>query len=112
MVWEEKILLTFKICKAKLFFFNNFLNGAARQMGFSDASECPQLCKLAYDYLRKSEGCENSIYDYFSNEPEAKSLYRKLIGEFETCILSYFAFHWGHASLMISQVQFQIKPEA
>ncbi|KAK7847127.1 hypothetical protein CFP56_007132 [Quercus suber] len=81
-----------------------FSHYVARQMGFSDASECPQLCKLAYDYLRKSEGCENSIYDYFSNEPEAKSLYRKLIGEFETCILSYFAFHWGHASLMISQV--------
>ncbi|XP_030974010.1 uncharacterized protein LOC115994120 [Quercus lobata] len=81
-----------------------FSHYVARQMGFSDASECPQLCKLAYDYLRKSEGCENSIYDYFSNEPDAKSLYRKLIGEFETCILSYFAFHWGHASLMISQV--------
>lgn len=81
-------------------------------MGFSDARECPQLCKLAYDYLRKSEDCENSIYDYFANEPEAKFLYGKLIGEFEKCILSYFAFHWSHASLMISQVQFQIKLEA
>ncbi|KAK9991904.1 hypothetical protein SO802_026889 [Lithocarpus litseifolius] len=81
-----------------------FSHYVARQMGFSDANECPQLCKLAYDYLRKSEDCENSIYDYLSNEPEAKSLYGKLIGEFETCILSYFAFHWGHASLMISQV--------
>ena len=92
-----------------MFYFVGF--GAARQMGFLDANEFPQLCKLACDYLRKSEESENDIYAYFSKEPEAKSLYRNLISEFETCILSYFAFHWGQASLMISQVQFQIKLE-
>lgn len=81
-----------------------FSHYVARQMGFLDANEFPQLCKLACDYLRKSDECENDIYAYFSKEPEAKSLYRNLISEFETCILSYFAFHWGQASLMISQV--------
>ncbi|GAV69609.1 Zeta_toxin domain-containing protein [Cephalotus follicularis] len=76
----------------------------ARQLGFADASECPQLCKLAFDYLKKSKGCEDSIYEYLSNEPEADSLYVKLIQEFEVIILSYFSFHWSQASLMVSQV--------
>lgn len=69
-----------------------------------DAIECPQLCKLAYDYLRKTKGCEESIYEFFANEPEGESLCVKLIEEFDRCILSYFAFHWSHASDMISQV--------
>ncbi|KAG6727111.1 hypothetical protein I3842_02G114400 [Carya illinoinensis] len=80
-----------------------FSHYVARQMGFSDANECPQLCNLADNYLKKPKECE-SIYAFFANEPDAKSLYVKLIEEFEKCILSYFAFHWGHASLMISQV--------
>ncbi|KAK3190219.1 hypothetical protein Dsin_029780 [Dipteronia sinensis] len=42
---------------------------------YVDANECPQLCKLAYDYLKKSKGCEDNMYDFFSNEPEAESLY-------------------------------------
>lgn len=79
--------------------------GAARQMGFLDADECPQLCKLAYDYLRKSKGCEDSILEFFANEPDSgRSLCLRLIDEFDKCILSYFAFHWGQASDLISQV--------
>ncbi|KAG7996876.1 hypothetical protein I3843_01G182800 [Carya illinoinensis] len=81
-----------------------FSHYVARQMGFLDANECPQLCKLAYDYLRKSKGCDDSIYEFVANEPDAQSLCLKLIEEFEKCILSYFAFHWGQASLLISQV--------
>ncbi|KAF5452726.1 hypothetical protein F2P56_027694 [Juglans regia] len=81
-----------------------FSHYVARQMGFSDANECPQLCKLAYDYLKKPKECEERIYAFFANEPDTESLYVKLIEEFEKCILSYFAFHWGHASFMISQV--------
>lgn len=77
---------------------------AARQLGFQDANECPQLCKLAYDYLRISKDCEDNIYAFFSNDPNASSLYVKLIEEFDKCILGYFAFHWGHASDIISQV--------
>lgn len=73
-------------------------------MGFDDTNECPQLCKLAYEYLKKSKGCEDNIYEYFSKEAEPESLYVKLVEEFDRCILSYFAFHWSHASLMISQV--------
>lgn len=77
---------------------------SARQMGFSDKRECPHLCKLSAEYIRKSEGCEEDIYNFFSNEPDADSLFIKLVEEFERCILSYFAFHWNHASHMISQV--------
>jgi hypothetical protein len=77
---------------------------SARQLGFLDEKKCPQLCKLAYDYLRKAKGCEERIYEYFGNEADPQSLYVKLIQEFDKCILSYFAFHWGQASLMISEV--------
>ncbi|KAH7522182.1 hypothetical protein FEM48_Zijuj07G0111300 [Ziziphus jujuba var. spinosa] len=75
-----------------------------RQLGFLDANECPKLCKVAYDYLRKSEGCEGNIYELFANQENADSLYEKLIDELDKCILTYFAFHWSQASLMISQV--------
>lgn len=81
-----------------------FSHFVARQMGFDDTNECPQLCKLAYEYLKKSKGCEDNIYEFFSKEAEPESLYVKLVEEFDRCILSYFAFHWSHASLMISQV--------
>ncbi|EOX94549.1 P-loop containing nucleoside triphosphate hydrolases superfamily protein [Theobroma cacao] len=81
-----------------------FPHYVARQMGFKDRRECPLLCKLASEYIRKSEGCEDDIYTFFSNEPDVDSLFVKLVEEFERCILSYFAFHWSHADLMISQV--------
>ncbi|GAV83355.1 Zeta_toxin domain-containing protein, partial [Cephalotus follicularis] len=81
-----------------------FSHYVARQMGFKDRRECPQLCKLAAEYIKKCDGCEDDIYTFFSNEPDADSLFVKLVEEFERCILSYFAFHWSHADLMISQV--------
>ncbi|KAH7517316.1 hypothetical protein FEM48_Zijuj09G0050400 [Ziziphus jujuba var. spinosa] len=77
---------------------------AARQMGFKDRRECPQLCKLASEYIRSPEGCEDDIYSFFASEPDVDSLFVKLVEEFERCILSYFAFHWNHAHIMISQV--------
>jgi len=77
---------------------------AARQIGFVDASEVPELCRLAQDYLRNSEGCKESIYQYLANGEDPNPLYAKLIDEFERCILSYFAFHWNQASYIISQV--------
>lgn len=80
------------------------LNVAARQIGFADKRECPNLCKLASDYIRKIEGCEEEIYNFFVNEPGADSLFIKLVEELERLILSYFAFHWSQASNMISQV--------
>ncbi|KAJ8452376.1 hypothetical protein Cgig2_006181 [Carnegiea gigantea] len=83
-----------------------FSHYVARQIGFEDPNECPALCKLANDYLKKTEGCESNIYEFFANEPqaEADSLYVKLIEEFDRCILSYFAFNWTQTSLMITQV--------
>lgn len=78
---------------------------AARQMGFADAAECPQLCKLAMDYLKRTKGCEDDIYEYLSGEADADSLFVKLTEEFERCILGYFAFHWREASAMINQLK-------
>ncbi|KAJ4782871.1 P-loop containing nucleoside triphosphate hydrolases superfamily protein [Rhynchospora pubera] len=80
-----------------------FSHYVARQMGFKDASQCPQLGKLALDFLRKTDGCEEKIFAYFENEPNAAALYVKLIEELEKCVLGYFAFHWDQATFMISQ---------
>lgn len=78
----------------------------ARQMGFEDASEVPELCILAQEYLRKSKECDENIYEYISNadKDNVDSLYMKLVDEFERCILSYLAFHWNKATSLISMV--------
>ncbi|CAH9144707.1 unnamed protein product [Cuscuta epithymum] len=81
-----------------------FPHYVARQMGFADKRECPTLCKLASEYIRKAEGCEEDIYNFFAAEPGADSLFIKLVEELERLILSYFAFHWSQVSNMISQV--------
>ncbi|KAK6914040.1 Zeta toxin domain, partial [Dillenia turbinata] len=81
-----------------------FCHYVARQLGFEDPNECPQLCKLANEYLKKSKGCEANMYEYFSGESDADSLYVKLVEELDKFILSYFAFHWSQAPLLISQV--------
>lgn len=87
-----------------------FSHYVARQIGFEDGTDCPQLCKLAYDYLRKAKGCEGNIYEFFANEPDVDSLYVKLVEEFDRCILAYFAFHWSQTTLMITQV-LNVNPE-
>jgi hypothetical protein len=63
-------------------------------MGFKDRRECPQLCKLASQYIRKSEGCEEDIYTFFSSEPDADSLFVKLVEEFERCTLGAKLILW------------------
>ncbi|CAN0886431.1 Calmodulin calcium-dependent NAD kinase [Linum grandiflorum] len=73
-------------------------------MGFGDRRQCPHLCKLASEYIRKTETCEEDVYAFFADELDADSLFVKLVEELERCILSYFAFHWTHADLIISQV--------
>uniref|UniRef100_A0A6N2LSN9 Zeta toxin domain-containing protein n=1 Tax=Salix viminalis TaxID=40686 RepID=A0A6N2LSN9_SALVM len=82
----------------------SFPHYVARQMGFADRRGCPRLCRLAAEYIRKCEGCEEDIFAFFAQEPDADSLYVKLLEEFERCILSYFAFHWSHADILIGQV--------
>lgn len=74
-------------------------------MGFKDRRECPHLCKLASEYIKKAEGCEEDMYAFFANDPDCDSLFIKLVEEFERCILSYFAFHWRHTSYMLSQAR-------
>lgn len=73
-------------------------------MGFKDRRIGPDICRLASEYISKYEGFEDDIYAYFENEPDADSLYVKLVEEFERCILSYFGFHWNHCDILISQV--------
>ncbi|KAH9624447.1 hypothetical protein KSS87_008877 [Heliosperma pusillum] len=81
-----------------------FSHYVARQIGFEDPNECPQLCKLANDYLKKTEGSDRNIFDFIANESDAESLYVDFIEEIDRCILSYFSFHWSQTSLMINQV--------
>ncbi|GJT70653.1 hypothetical protein Tco_1029939 [Tanacetum coccineum] len=76
----------------------------ARQHGFKDGNECPELSKLASDYVRNSKGFNDELYVYFSNEKDVESVCANLVKELERCILGYFAFHWCQASLMINQV--------
>lgn len=82
----------------------HFSQYVARQLGFKDNSECPQLGKLAYDYVRKTKGYEEQIFSFFSNEPDFEALSEKLMDELDRCILGYFAFHWRHATFLISQI--------
>lgn len=81
-----------------------FSHYVARQLGFKDENECPGLCELVQEYLKRSKGCDHTIFEYFANEEDAESLYVKLENELERCILAYFAFHWSKASMFISQV--------
>nr|XP_004241028.1 uncharacterized protein LOC101254392 [Solanum lycopersicum] len=81
-----------------------FSHYVARQLGFKDESECVGLCELVQEYLKRSKGCDNSIFEYFANEEDAESLFVKLENELERCILAYFAFHWSKASMLITQV--------
>ena len=51
-------IMFFYFTTTKMFYCFCFLDfgdgdGSARQIGFEDGSECPQLCKLAYKYLQR-----------------------------------------------------------
>ncbi|RDY11545.1 hypothetical protein CR513_03775, partial [Mucuna pruriens] len=102
---DRKIVPRIRISRAghipKLERFSHYV---ARQMGFKDRRNCPHLCRLASEYIRKYDGFEDDIYSFFENEPDADSLYVKLVEEFERCILSYFGFHWNYGDLIMSQV--------
>lgn len=76
----------------------------ARQLGFPDRRLCPQLNRLASDYIQKREGWEDTVYSFFASDPDCDSLFIKLVEEFERCILSYFAFHWSYAETALKQV--------
>ncbi|XP_027935642.1 uncharacterized protein LOC114190799 [Vigna unguiculata] len=102
---DRKIIPRIRLSRAshvpKLERFSHYV---ARQMGFKDRRFCPHLCRLASEYIRKYEGLEDDIYAFFENEPDADSLYVKLVEEFERCILSYLAFHWNYGDTIMSQV--------
>uniref|UniRef100_A0A0D9WIF4 Zeta toxin domain-containing protein n=1 Tax=Leersia perrieri TaxID=77586 RepID=A0A0D9WIF4_9ORYZ len=81
-----------------------FSHYVARQIGFDHVDECPHLCTLAYDYLRKNKGYEENIFAFFQNSEDPESLIVKFIEELDKCILGYFSFHWNYATYIISQV--------
>ncbi|KAJ9188029.1 hypothetical protein P3X46_003429 [Hevea brasiliensis] len=101
---DRKIIPRLKQKEGQAEKLERFPHYAARQMGFADRRECPHLCKLAAEYICKSESCEEDIHTFFADEVEADSLFVKLLEELERCILSYFAFHWSHADLIMHQV--------
>lgn len=78
----------------------------ARQIGFEDKKECPNMRKLAMDYLKKTKKCEENIYNYFrsNHHPDVESICIKLIEELDKCILGYFGFHWSHTNDTITKV--------
>lgn len=76
-------------------------------MGIEDVNECPNLCKMAHDYLRRTKECEDNLFAFFANDPDHESLYVKLVEELDKCILGYFAFHWNHTTPLIKQVTTQ-----
>ncbi|CAL9043646.1 calmodulin calcium-dependent NAD kinase-like [Musa acuminata AAA Group] len=82
----------------------SFPHYVARQMGIEDVNECPNLCKMAHDYLRRTKECEDNLFAFFANDPDHESLYVKLVEELDKCILGYFAFHWNHTTPLIKQV--------
>ncbi|KAG7645033.1 putative Zeta toxin domain, P-loop containing nucleoside triphosphate hydrolase [Arabidopsis thaliana] len=80
-----------------------FSHYVARQLGFEDPNEYPQLCKLANGYLLKTKGYDENVDEYLENEAERDSLYVHLLEEFDRCILTYFSFNWTQSSNLISQ---------
>lgn len=80
------------------------LSFSARQIGFDDVKECPHLCTLAYDYLRKNKGYEENIFAFFQNSMDPEPLIVKFIEELDKCIVGYFSFHWKYATYIITQV--------
>ncbi|KAF0925281.1 hypothetical protein E2562_015988 [Oryza meyeriana var. granulata] len=83
-----------------------FSHYVARQIGFGHVYECPHLCTLAYDYLRKNSGYEENIFAFFQNSVDPETLIVKFIEELDKCILGYFSFHWNYATYIISQWSF------
>ncbi|KAJ1263576.1 hypothetical protein BS78_09G196300 [Paspalum vaginatum] len=81
-----------------------FSHYVARQIGFEDVKDCPHLCTLAYDYLRKNKGYEENICAFFQDNMDPEPLIVKFIEELDKCILGYFSFHWKYATYIITQV--------
>lgn len=70
-----------------------------------------RLTKIAEEYLRgdksSSAMSQESIYSYLSSiytKQEIQPLCAQLLHELDSCILSYFAFHWEHSKYIINQV--------
>uniref|UniRef100_A0A0D9V6D3 Zeta toxin domain-containing protein n=1 Tax=Leersia perrieri TaxID=77586 RepID=A0A0D9V6D3_9ORYZ len=81
-----------------------FSHYVAKQIGIEDVNECPHLCTLAYDYLKKTKGYEQNLLAFFHNKINSDALLVKLIEELDKCILGYFSFHWKCATQVITQV--------
>ncbi|BAT94743.1 hypothetical protein VIGAN_08137300, partial [Vigna angularis var. angularis] len=84
---NEKII---PLKKSKM--IEGFPHYVVRQLGFEDPVKVPFLCLLLQQYLKKSEGYDERMYEYIfnGNIDNVDHLYTKLEHEFERCILSYF----------------------
>ena len=83
---------------------SGFVFFSATQISFEDLNECPHLCTLSYDYLKKTEGYEQNLLAFFHNKMNPDALLVQLIEELDKCILGYFSFHWKYATYIITQV--------
>ncbi|KAK4487773.1 hypothetical protein RD792_005548 [Penstemon davidsonii] len=81
---DQRIVPRIKVSDTgQVLHIERFSHYVARQMGFTDRRECPNLCKLASHYIRKAEGCEEDMYTFFASEPDVDSLFIKMVEEFE-----------------------------
>uniref|UniRef100_A0ACD5VUU3 Uncharacterized protein n=1 Tax=Avena sativa TaxID=4498 RepID=A0ACD5VUU3_AVESA len=81
-----------------------FPHYVAKHIGFDDPNECPHLCTMACDYLKKTQGYDQNLLAFFHNNVNPDAMIVKLIEELDRCILSYFSFHWKSATQVITQV--------
>ncbi|XP_052731044.1 calmodulin calcium-dependent NAD kinase [Vigna angularis] len=103
---NEKII---PLKKSKM--IEGFPHYVVRQLGFEDPVKVPFLCLLLQQYLKKSEGYDERMYEYIfnGNIDNVDHLYTKLEHEFERCILSYFSFYWDEVATVVNKA---INPES
>ncbi|KAG2402033.1 uncharacterized protein HKW66_Vig0259050 [Vigna angularis] len=79
---NEKII---PLKKSKM--IEGFPHYVVRQLGFEDPVKVPFLCLLLQQYLKKSEGYDERMYEYIfnGNIDNVDHLYTKLEHEFERC---------------------------
>ncbi|KAL5712277.1 hypothetical protein ACHQM5_014466 [Ranunculus cassubicifolius] len=101
----SKIVPQLELCSAGCVYkLESFSHYVGRQIGLEENGEGSKIGELAENYLKRAEGIEVKIIEFLTTLNGDESLAIKLIEEFDRCIHGYFAFHWSHASAMISQV--------
>lgn len=91
--------------------FERFGEYAVRQLCLTGPHGYSRLMEIAEEHLRGDESSSTKtqeiIYSYLSSiytKEEVQPLCAQLLHELDSCILSYFAFHWEHSKYIIDQV--------